>query len=156
MPVPVPVRDPDILDDIQARLKAIGLFDNVYRSALPEDRGQSASDNMAAAVAMNEWQEIDDADDGPNLRLQRTVRWTLTLFVREDDPQVRERKLDKLLAASQKALDGKSLAGVTVPDWTRLRRGTYQTPASPEQRMTVAGDAIYWVEGDVDPNYFDT
>lgn len=139
--------DGDVLDDAQGRLQATGAFDGVYRSALPESRGGAAGDRLAAVVAPLDWEQTDDVDDETLVQSTRRVRWTLTLIVRDDDPEARERALEKLLAVAQNALDGQALAALTIPDWTRLRRGRYQPPSAPEQRMTVTGEFAYWVAG---------
>ena len=139
--------DFSILNDARDRLAALGVFDGVYRSALPEDKGQSSGDKLAAVVAPGDWDEVDERNDEETVQSTRRVRWALTLIARDDDPELREAALDDLLSASQNALDGVSLAGVTIPDWTRLRRGRYEPSQSPEQRMTVVGEFAYWVEG---------
>lgn len=136
-----------VLDDARDRLKASGEFDGVYRSALPEEKGRPSGDRLAAVVAPADWEQTDESDDEEEVQSTRRVHWTLTLIVRDDDPETRERTLDRLLAVSQNALDGQALGGITIPDWTRLRRGRYGTPSGPEQRMTVTGEFAYWVAG---------
>lgn len=140
-------RDWDVLDDARERLLATGEFDGVYRSALPETRGQRAGDSRSAGVAPADWEEVDDADDETLVQALRRVRWTLTLCVRDDDPEARERTLDRLLAVAQNALDGQALADLAIPAWTRLRRGRYEPSSGPEQRMTVTGEFAYWIGG---------
>ena len=142
------LRDWDVLDDVNTKLKATGEFDGVYRGALPEARGQAAADKYAAAVSLLDWEETDLSDDAAGVQSTRTVRWQLTLMVREDDPELRERSLDRLLNVCQVTLDGQSLAGgLTIPDWTRLRKGAYQKAEPPQQAMVVTGEFAYWVEG---------
>jgi hypothetical protein len=140
-------RDWDILEAARDLLVATGEFNAVYRAALPEVRGRSAADAIAAVLALASWQEVDRMDDPGEVQSERTVTWTLTLIVREDDAELRERTLDRLLAVAQDALDGQRLADVTIPGWTRLRSGKYETATPPEQRMSVTGEFRYWIEG---------
>jgi hypothetical protein len=139
--------DWDIFDDICGKLKATNAFDNIYRSADPETRGQSSEDRYAAVVKPAGWEQTDESDDETTVQSTRRVSWTLILIVREDDPEARERKLDDLLATSQNALDGECLGGLTICGWTRLKSGRYETATGIEQRMTCSGEFKYWVEG---------
>ena len=140
-------RDYDVLDDVRARLVATKEFDAVYRSALPETKGQSAGDRFAAAVEHRSWEELSESADPSVIQSTRKLKWRLTLLVRDDDPEVRERELDRLLAVAQDALDGQSLAGVTLPDWTYLSSGVYEDAKPPEQHMRVEGYCAYYIEG---------
>ena len=137
----------DILDDVKARLWATGAFDAVYRGASPEVRGRAASDRLAAIVAATSWEQTDLSDDETMVQSTRNVRWQLTLIVRDDDPETREKTLNSLLVTAQNTLDGQSLGGVTIPAWTRLKSGVYQPATPPEQRMVVTGEFAYWLEG---------
>ena len=140
-------RDWDVFESISTLLAATNEFDNIYRSALPESNGQRSEDQLAACVAPRDWDEVDDADNASTQQIKRSVRWTLTLMVREDDPEIRERYLDRLLNIAMTAIDGKSLAGLTIPAWTKLRKGSYELPNAPEQRMTCQGEFVYWIDG---------
>ena len=115
--------------------------------SLPEVRGQAAGDRLAAVVALSDWEEEDESDDPTEVQVTRKVRWTLTLIARDEEPEERERLLSGLLVASQNALNGQSLAGITIPEWSKLRRGRLETASSPEQRMTVMGEFTYWIDG---------
>jgi hypothetical protein len=153
------MNDGTILDDIAARLEATGAFDAVQRGALPEQYGQGSAALKMAVVAAGTWEESDTSDDPTIPQSYRQSTWNLTLLVRQDDPAIRENTLTELLTASQGALDGQALGGGTIPALSRLRRGTYQTPVAPEQRMTVRGEFSYWIEGfnaSTDSDYFNT
>jgi hypothetical protein len=140
--------DWDILGDARDRLVATGAFDGVYRSAAPEDRGRKSADRYAAVVSAASWEEVDPYDDEREVQSERRVAWTLTLIARDDDPELREKALARLLAVAQDALDGVALGpGITIPGWTRLRKGRYLPAEPPEQRMAVSGEFAYWVEG---------
>ena len=143
----MPSRDWDILDNARDLLLATQEFDNVYRSSLPETRGQASGDRHVAVITFNDWEETDESDDPTSVQTLRKVRWNLTLIVREDDAETRERELDRLLCVAQNTLDGKSLLNLTINDWTKLRRGSYAKPEPPSQTMSVMGEFAYWLEG---------
>lgn len=143
----MPTGDCGVLDDARDRLVETGVFDAVYRSALPESRGRSSADRIVAVVTPSDWEQTDESDDEDTVQSTRRARWTLTIIVREEDPETRERLLDQLLTTSQNALDGQTLGGITIPDWTRLRRGRYEPPVDVEQRMVVTGEFAYWIQG---------
>jgi len=140
-------RDWDVLDAAKTLLEGTKQFDGVYRGALPELKGQAAGDRFAAVLSMRSWEELSESADPSVIQSTRRLKWKLTLIVRDDDPEVRERELDRLLAVAEDALDGQSLAGITLPDWTYLASGVYEDPKPPEQRMTVLGQTAYYVEG---------
>lgn len=137
--------DRDIHRDIVARLIDIGDFDAVeighpkeFDEIFPADR------QAVTLVTPIGWDELDDADSE---EVVRKLRYTLTLAVREHDPELRYELLDRFANAAADALDGRSLADLTEPAFTKLRQGRYGDPTGPEQRITIAGEAQYRVIG---------
>ncbi len=144
------LRDFDVISAARDALAATGEFDGVYPGGLPEEEGATAGDTYAAYLAVRDWDEptefADDefsADSGC-----RRVRYRLTLAVRRDDREERDRDLDRLFGVAANALDGVSLADLTLPRLTRLRRGTWEKPVPPERRMTCWGEFAYLVGDD--------
>lgn len=139
------VRDWDVLSDIRDRLIATGAFDGVHLSGLPAEYGRSAGEARMAVCTLSAWDDTDDWDDTEDVSIPRAVAWTLTLFVRQSDPESRDREADRLANVAQNVLDGRSLAGVTLPGLTKIRRGRWERSPAPERRLVLMGEFTYLV-----------
>jgi hypothetical protein len=80
-----------------------------------------------------------------DVSIPRAVAWTLTLFVRQSDPESRDREADRLANVAQNVLDGQSLAGITLPGLTKIRRGRWERSPAPERRLVLMGEFTYLV-----------
>lgn len=138
-------RDWDVLESARDLLATTQQFDNVYLTSF-DDRSISTSDGYSAVVQPLDGDEVDTRDDGDETEQTSHSRWTLTLVGRADDPEVRDRELDRLQSVAQNALDGVSLAGLTIPGLTKLRRGKWEKPKPPERRITLTGEYSYWLD----------
>jgi hypothetical protein len=138
--------DATVLQAIRDALIATKEFDGVYAD-LPEFQGEAASDRTAAVVAPLDFDENDGWDDPTDVLSTRHVRWNLMLIVREEDNQARQNELARLFALAQNELDGKSLGSITLPAFTRLRKGRYRNSNSPEQCLKAVGEFTYLVHG---------
>lgn len=139
-------RDFGILEDIVARLAATGQFEFVHLVCLPEDQGFGANETVAAVVEPVEWSEpVEEFDDGGTVT--HAFRWRITLLRREADPAVNAKALDLLQDVAANAVNGQSLAAITFPPMTRIRRGVWNRRAAPEQRVVLNGDCTYEVVG---------
>jgi hypothetical protein len=139
-------RDWDVLGAIRDLLTLTGQFDLVALSGLPEDRGFAAV-STACVIQPGAWEDVDEWDDAVEVSIPRRVSWTLTILVRDSDPEVRDSTADRLSNLAQDTLDGVSLGGITLPGRTKLRRGVWSRPASAERRLVLAGEFTYIVSG---------
>lgn len=147
-PPPVAVgHDWDIMEDIQTRLEATGQFDGVHLTGPPTYQQVAASEDVTAWLQLVDWDEDDSRDDLDNVEVTRRVHWTLTIAVRFAEGERRDRELSRLTSVAQNALNGKSLAGITLPGLTRLRRGRFDEPNTPERRTIITGEFLYLIEG---------
>jgi hypothetical protein len=141
------MRDRDVRNAIQTALVATGAFDGVYVWGLPEDYGSGAS-NAALAVIEPESSTQDDRwDAAPEGGLIATSRVTITLIFRAEDPQVRDEAAELLVDTAADALNGQSLAGLTLPQLTRFVSWRWEKPAPPERRIASIFSYQYIVEG---------
>lgn len=148
-PAPPPTGDYDardwgILEDVQARLRATNEWDDVHLVAQPEDVGFGADETIAAVVEPVEWSEpAEEFDDGGDTT--RIFRFRVTLLRRDEDAEANAKALDRLGNVASNAVNGRSLAGITFPSMTRLRRGQWKPRTTPEQRLVLLGDCTYEV-----------
>ncbi|MDG3005501.1 hypothetical protein [Paludisphaera mucosa] len=139
-------RERDVRGAIRETLNATGAFDGVYLAGLPENRGERSGDLRAAAIepaATNVAGQGDDIDG----TLAATACITLILLARDDDPATRDDAAELLLNTAAAALNGRSLARLTLPGSTRIRSWTWLRPAAPERRIEATLEFQYLVEG---------
>jgi hypothetical protein len=141
------MRDRDVRNAIQAALTATGAFDGVWIWGLPENYGSGASQAAACAVEPQSSNQQDLWDGGPLAGLQVTSIVRLTMLFRSDDPQVRDEGAELLLDTTANTLNGQSLAGLTMPDLTRLLSWTWVAPEPPERRITAVFQYAYLLDG---------
>lgn len=140
-------RDTTCLRDIADRLRATGAFAEVYRYN-PWDYEQAPPDaETVAYVYPLSWSEQDDAAGDGEVEEVRRVRFGLAVVVRDDDPTRRDERLDRLQCVAQNALNGKSLAGLSLAPLTNLRRGEYLPAAHPYKSARIEGEFAYLVGG---------
>ncbi len=135
----------DIRSAMRDLLEATSAFDGVYLSGLPEHRGERGGDLRAAAIEPGETEAASRWDDlsGP---LVMTARATIILMARDDDPQTRDEAAEELLQTAFDALDGRSLAGRTLPEWTGIRSWSWRKPTPPERRIEAVLEFRYLVD----------
>lgn len=136
----------DVRVAVRDLLDATTAFDGVYLSGLPERRGERGGDLQAAAVEPDETAASCGWDDVSGSSVM-TARATITLLARDDDPQTRDEMAERLLETARDALDGRSLAGKTLPEWTRIRSWTWLKPTPPERRIGATLEFRYLVDG---------
>jgi hypothetical protein len=141
------MRDRDVRNAIQAALIATNAFDDVWIWGLPENYGTAASKLAAAAIEPSSSNQDDrwDSQDAGGLIVTSSVR--LTMLYRHDDPQLRDEGAELLLDTAANALNGQSLAGLTLPGLTRFASWSWQDAAPPERRITATFTYQYIVEG---------
>jgi hypothetical protein len=141
------MRDRDVRNAIQVALTASGAFDGVWIWGLPENYGSGSSQLAAAAIEPVSSSQDDRWDGGSETGLVVTSIVNLTLLYRHDDPQLRDEGAELLLNTTANALNGQSLAGLTLPDLTRLTTWRWLPPTPPERRVTAVFTYQYLVEG---------
>jgi hypothetical protein len=142
-------RDRDVRNAIQAALAATGEFDPnaVWIWGLPENYGTGASQFAAAAIEPLSSTQADNWDSQTAGGLVVTSRVVVTLLYRCDDPEVRDEAAELLFDTAANALNGQSLAGLTMPGLTRFESWAWQTPTPPERRIKATLSYAYIVEG---------
>jgi hypothetical protein len=140
-------RDRDIRNAIQSALVETAAFDAVWIWGLPEDYGTGASTLAAAAIEPRSSDQSDRWDDAPVGGLMVTSLVTITLVNRHEDPQLRDEAVELLLDTAANALNGRSLASLTLPGLTRFVSWSWEKPEAPERRITSTFSYAYIVEG---------
>ncbi len=141
------MRDRDIRNAIQAALMETGAFDGVFVWGLPEEYGTGASNVAIAVIEPESTTEDDPWDSAPAGGLKVTSRVTITLIYRGEDPQLRDEAAELLMDVAANALNGRSLAGFTSPQWTRFVSWRWEKATVPERRITAIFSYVYIVEG---------
>jgi hypothetical protein len=140
-------RERDVRNAIQAALVATGAFSDVWITGLPESYGQGVSDLTAAAIEpvstglTTGW----DAPPGGGLDYSATV--TVTLLARHPDAQLRDEWAEQLLDTLANAVNGRSLAGFTLPGRTMVTAWKWLPPAPPERRIATTVSFAYLIAG---------
>lgn len=132
-------RDTDILVEIVRLLKATDQFGSVWLCGMEEYQRSGAEETSIAFVDPESWTEDTDADDEDGPRERRDVIWSLTIVVKDDDPQRRNQRLDQLANVAMNTLNGVSYLGQTVRPWSRLTNGRYSAANHPYKFMEITG-----------------
>jgi hypothetical protein len=139
-------RDRDVRNSIRDALEATGVFDGVYLSGLPENRGERSGNAQAVSIEPSETFQGDEWDDTSGA-LVMTSRVILTFLARHEDPQIRDEIVESLLNVAANALNGKRLADLTLIPLTRFRSWNWQKPVAPERRIVAVLEYQYLVDG---------
>jgi hypothetical protein len=141
------MRDRDVRNSIHDALVTTGAFDGVWIWGLPEDYGTASSQIASAAIEPESSTQDDRWDAATGGGLIVTSRVTITLLYRHEDPQLRDEAVELLLEIASNALNGQCLAGLTLPQFTRIVAWRWEKPAPPERRITSTFSYQYIVEG---------
>jgi hypothetical protein len=140
-------RERDVRNAIQAVLIETGAFDAVYVWGLPEDYGSGASNAALAVIEPDSSTQQDRWDSAVAGGLIVTSEVAITLLQRNEDPQLRDEAAELLFDTAADALNGQSLADLTLPQLTRFISWKWQKPEAPERRITATFSYQYIVEG---------
>ena len=140
-------RPRDIRNDIKARLMATGRFDDVRTAGLPEEQGFSTALKTAAVLPPANGAMKTLADGGDEILTGTDEPLLVTLLARDNDPNVRDNLAEDLLQYLKNAVNGQSLAGMTVPDKTFVRTWQYQKPKDKERRIAATVTYQYLLTG---------
>ncbi len=72
---------------------------------------------------------------------------TVTLLARNDDAQLRDEQAEQLLDVLANAVNGVSLAGITLPGKTLVTAWQWRPAMAPERRIAATVSFQYLVEG---------
>jgi hypothetical protein len=68
-------------------------------------------------------------------------------FFRDEDPQIRDEGVELLFNTAADALNGQSLGGLTLPDFTRFTSWRWNAPTAPERSIQTTFQYQYIIEG---------
>jgi len=139
-----PARDRDVRNAIRAALLATEAFDACPLSMafeVPTSQFTAAVVEPISGVQNDPW----DSQPGGGLVVTSTVR--ITFLARHDDPQLRDELVEDLFNTSANALNGQSLACLTLPGLTRFASWNWQPETPPERRIVAMFSYQYIVEG---------
>ncbi len=141
-----PLRDRDVRNAIKVLLDATEQFDSVSLKGLTTEYGSSAGDLKLAIIQPDTIAQSDrwDATDEIGLHVDSTL--TITILARNEDPQTRDEIAENLLFLAINAIQGKSLAGFTEPDFTRFVRARWMKPKVPERQIVCTFVYSYLVD----------
>jgi len=140
---PAAYRDADIYDDIVARLNATGSFTFVDSFEQGGPEGTADATYLATVIPG----DAEDVDWCTPIVIDRHGVYTIAISVVEEDPRTRWRKCDHLANVARNALNGVSLADLTYPALTLVRRHSRGTATSPSRDLILAGEFTYSIEG---------
>lgn len=137
-----------IYEDAIARLLATGRFDAVLGY---ESTGEASADWPAMArVIPGSEEDIDDVD--PDCFVLKG-QYTVIIYVRDEDPVARDGRLAQLANAARNALGNVSLANLTMPQLTQIRRRGTPAIEHPQTTCTMDGEWAMLVMGG--PGFYD-
>jgi hypothetical protein len=147
---PVPRDESAAYLDVEARLRALGVFDRVFLGARPEERCAPADSAAVAWVWEESGRTTDEsADRGGNLEeLYDTVAFYVAVGVRSTEPRTRLLRMVRYRNLVKNALNGRDLGGVTYPAWTLMDQWRDDLRASaPEARCVIRGSFRMPIDG---------
>jgi hypothetical protein len=140
-------RDRDVRNAIQTALLQTGEFDAVCMWGMPEDHGTGASNLAIAAIEPSASEQLDRWDYAPPGGMVISSRVNVILAYRHEDPQLRDEAAELLFDTAANALNGQSLAGLTLPQLTNFTSWRWEKAEAPERRITATFLYHYIVEG---------
>lgn len=140
-------RETDILEEIVRLLTATGEFGSVWMCAMEEYQRNGAEDTSIAFVSPESWTEDTDGDDETGPRERRDVTWLLTIVVKDENPERRNKQLDRLANVASNTLNGVSYLNQTVLAWSRLTNGRYSASDHPYKFMDITGKFTLLLNG---------
>jgi hypothetical protein len=150
-------RDRDVRQAVHDTLVATDAFDpgGVWLWGLPEDYGTGTSIRAAVSIQPQSSTSDDRFDGAETIGIVVTSLVSIVVFFRDEDPQVRDEGVEFLFNTAADVLNGQSLGGLTLPDFTRFTSWRWNAPTAPERSIACTFTYQYLVDGwdglDVDP-----
>ena len=137
-------RDRDAYRAIVGALSATGEFAQVVFATPPDSAAIGADRLPLAVVTPTGWAQADDVNLTSAVR---TASYYLTLVARDEDPQARFERLDRLANIAQNAIERSTLGGFCMPPMSHLQRGVFDPKSRhPELRLTIEGAFGYLID----------
>jgi len=114
---------------------ATGMFDNVTLAGLPEDYASAAGSLALAVIEPFSVRQEDFWDSTAIEGLKITSVVEITFLARNEDPQLRDEKVEQMMNAAINVIQGQNLAEITVPEHTRFTSAKWLKPKAPERRI---------------------
>ena len=145
-------QDTAIVDAVAEDLRALPgrPFANVLVGAELDQQVRSSIQDTAAVVRLT---ECSDDSKWPGETV-RTVRFEVTIVVREMDAEARQVQLAGLAGLVRRAIHGRSIADLTIPEYTRAekRAGRHGKARPPDQTVVLQCEAAYLIDDEDDEN----
>jgi len=110
------------------------------------DAGPASSDWLTLATVNHV--SGDEIDVCSPIKIDRRVRYRLEIAVREEEPETRDKELDRLSNVARTVLNGTSLGGLTFPPFTLLRQDSKPNrPKHPGDVRIMTGEFVYEIDG---------
>lgn len=144
-----PGRDNDALAHAATLINASGAFGDVRVGQKLEDLIRSGEETRVAVLNAGAAEETPFAatEDGGESYM-RKVMFKVEIAVRDPNPEARDAEIDRLEQIVVNRVSGRSLARLTFPGKTMIRRSRYaDAKQHPEQRAVLDGEFTYLVSG---------
>jgi hypothetical protein len=141
------LRERDVRRAVRDTLEASGYFDGIYLGSLPEQRGRSSGDLTAATIEPISTRETDHWDASPTAAADLTATLRITVMARDADEEIRDETAERLVNIANNALNGSTLGGLAMPQFTQVQGWTWLPAVAPERRIRVEFRFRYFVAG---------
>jgi hypothetical protein len=138
------IRDRDVRAAVAAALEATRAFDGVYLAGLGDLAGRPAGSLRSVFIEPDQIQFDSRWDNVDQPGLVADARLSLTVLARDEEPLPRDEAAERLINVAANALNGRPLAGLTLPAFTRLV-GLQWLPAQPPERRIRATFAYRYI-----------
>jgi hypothetical protein len=139
------VDDAAIRADIADRLRATGEFDDVLVS--DASRGCDSGGSFVAEISPFGGDSRGHDDSPASGLLIQSERATLTITVRHEDQELRDKAAKRLLDVAANAINGVSLAGITYVHVPVVQSWKWKDATPPERRLEVTLKYMFDVPG---------
>lgn len=141
-------RERDIRNHMKELLTATNAFDDVLLGRDAEEYAAAAI-GRSCNIAQAETREKPLWDQGDEVEVYCRIKVTFT--GRDEDELLRDDSAERLYNVAQNALNGVSLASLTLPHFTRFESANWQKPAHPCRQI----EAVFGCKYLTDDNAFD-
>ena len=139
-------RERDVRNAIVNSLQQTGAFSEVAITGVPEQFGYGASDFTAASIEPIQTTFATGWDAAPSGSLDYNATCNVTLVARHQDAQLRDELAEQLLDYLCNVVNGRSIAGLTLPQKTMVTGWTWVAAQHPERRITASVNFTYLVQ----------
>lgn len=141
------MRERDVRLDVAESLRATGEFHVVALGERSAGDFATASDLSFALIEPMDSRTDELSDAAAWGATLVKARCSITVGRRLHDPVLRDDDAERLLNVTRRALNGRSLAGVTLPDFTKVESWSWRPQADSERRVVCVLSFTYLDEG---------